>query len=1066
MKYRLALDMGSTSLGWCVLALDKYEVPSSIIDMGVRIFSDGREPSADKEVGAPLAVARRIARGQRRNHDRRDRRQRRLLSCLIQYGLMPQNQNDRKALESLDPYELRARALDTPLSLHELGRALFHINQRRGFKSNRKTDKRENDASNMKNAIKDLDGKMMLTNSRTLGEYLWREHQERQPVRVRSQMVKQKAEYNFYPSRDMYVKEIDALLAAQEKHHPALTEKVCEEIKDIIFYQRNLKPVQVGKCRFESGEDRARLAYPIVQKFRILQEVNNLQIERLSEGDPEITPEDRAEIIEALLNNKKKTFGQIRTLLKLPRDCHFNLESDRRTELAGDITSDLLSNQKCFGGNWKKFSQIEQEKIIDLLFESQDPDALVEQLVSDYGVTSDQAEEIANAPLPEGYGAVSKKAIEKMMPFLEQGMKYSDAAKSAKYHHPDFRTGEVFEHLPYYGEILQNNVIGGSGAEEDRKFPEKYFGKINNPSVHIALNQVRKLVNALIDQYGHPEEVVVELARDLKEPAEEITKDQTKNFKENERINKELLKLGERQNYRNRMLYKLWEDLGADVTKRCCPFCKIESPIAVHQVFNGECEEEHLLPFSRSYNDGRANKVIAHRECNRRKGNKTPFEAFSHTEEWPQILARVQNLPKNKRWRFQEDAWEIAKGEGEDVIARMLNDTRYMSKITKAYLSAVFDNEKGKSKVWSIPGQMTALLRDKWGLNDLLGEDDGKKDRTDHRHHAIDAFVIGCSDRGTFKKLADAAKRLEDDKTLYEKRHKLVSKMPEPFEGFFAQISKKVDGIVISYKPDHGGAFKAIHSSRPYTVAPLHKDNAYGLIGSGKKKGSVIVATRVAVESLEAQKHIDEVADPVIRQDLKNILEGVKEKSTEWKSALSAYSQKSGTRRVRIHIEKTQDSMVGIKQPIDRGPEDTKGKPYKFYELRGNYCAEIFCPDKGKQAGQWQCEIIPNYYAHQKDFIPDWRRNNPTAKLVIRLQIDDMVAYEENGNKYICRVKKMTSGLVYFRSHQIAKEEADKLSRKMSARQMQKFNVRKISVDIIGRVRDPKKLKQEGVVAV
>lgn len=108
----------------------------------------------------------------------------------------------------------------------------------------------------------------------------------------------------------------------------------------------------------------------------------------------------------------------------------------------------------------------------------------------------------------------------------------------------------------------------------------------------------------------------------------------------------------------------------------------------------------------------------------------------------------------------------------------MLNDTRYMSKITKAYLSAVFDNEKGKSKVWSIPGQMTALLRDKWGLNDLLGEDDGRKDRTDHRHHAIDAFVIGCSDRGTFKKLSDAAKRLEDDKTLYEKRHKLVSKMP------------------------------------------------------------------------------------------------------------------------------------------------------------------------------------------------------------------------------------------------------------------------------------------------
>lgn len=183
MKYRLALDMGSTSLGWCVLALDKHDAPSSIIDMGVRIFSDGRDDKSKE----PLAMAATAgARSLRRNYDRRDRRQRRLLSCLIQYGLMPQNQVERKALEHLDPYELRAKALDRQISIHELGRAIFHINQRRGFKSNRRTDKRENDASNMKNAIKDLDGKLMMTNSRTLGEYLWKQHQERQPVRVRS----------------------------------------------------------------------------------------------------------------------------------------------------------------------------------------------------------------------------------------------------------------------------------------------------------------------------------------------------------------------------------------------------------------------------------------------------------------------------------------------------------------------------------------------------------------------------------------------------------------------------------------------------------------------------------------------------------------------------------------------------------------------------------------------------------------------------------------------------------------------------------------------------------------
>jgi CRISPR-associated endonuclease Csn1 len=1068
MKYRLALDMGSTSLGWCLLALDQNNVPSSLINMGIRIFSDGRDDKSKE----PLAVARRGARSLRRNYDRRDRRQRRLLSCLIQYGLMPQNESKRKELEALDPYEIRAKALDEEVPLHELGRVIFHINQRRGFKSNRKADKRENDSSsNMKNAIKDLDGKLLLTNSRTLGEYLWKQHLESLPVRVRSRMVKDKAEYNFYPSREMYAKELDKIFAHQKKYHPKLTDEVCEEIKDILFYQRPLKPVTVGNCRFESGEKRARLAYPLVQKYRILQEVNNLQLERLAEGDPEITPEDREKIAHALLHAKWKkakkslmTFGQISKVIALGSGYKYNLESDRREGLQGDDTSAFLSQEACFGSRWEEFTSEQQEKLVDLLFETQDPEELVEILITNWDVTPEQAEEIANAPLAEGYGALSKKAIEKMMPFLEQGQIYSTAAKSAGYHHSDFRTGEVFERLPYYGEILPNNVIGGSYAPEDENLPEKYFGKINNPSVHIALNQVRKLVNALIDIYGPPEEVVIELARNLKEPPDDISKEQSKNQKENKRINEELAKLGQKQNYRNRMLYKLWEDLAEDPTKRCCPFSGVQ--ISQTDIFSGQFEEEHLLPFSRSYNDGRANKVLSSREWNRRKGNRSPFDAFAHTPEWPQMLARVQNLPKNKRWRFQEDAWEIAKGEGEDVIARMLNDTRYMSKITKAYLSAVFDNEKGKSKIWAIPGQMTALLRDKWGLNDLLGEEDGQKDRTDHRHHAIDAFVIGCSDRGMFKRLSDAAKKLEEDEKLFEKRHKLVSGMPGPFEGFLHQLQKKVEQIVISYKPDHGGASKAITAKTPYTVGPLHKETAYGFIRKGEKKGTVIVATRTPLESLKKMKNIEEIADPVICASLKNRLSGIKEDSPEWKAALANYSAENGTQRVRIHIEKTEDVLVGVKQPKDRGPEETRGKDYKYYALGGNYCAEIYCPNKGKKAGQWDCEIISNYHAHQKDHIPQWRKDNPTAKLIMRLQIDDMVAYEEEGKEIIARVKKMTGGRVYLRPHTIAKETADSLSWAASPNLLQQKNARKISVDITGRVRDSKKAqKSEGHAA-
>lgn len=1059
MKYRLALDMGSTSLGWCILALDKNDAPASILNMGVRIFTDGR----DNKTKEPLAVARRKARGLRRNNDRRDRRQKRLMDFLIQSGLMPENYNDRKKLESLDPYKLRAVALNEEIPLHHLGRALFHINQRRGFKSNRKTDRRENESSNMKNAIKDLDQKIMLSDCRTLGEYLHKQKEEKKSVRVRSNIVKNKAEYNFYPSREMYQKEVKALFEKQKSFHPSLTDKICETIEDIIFYQRPLKPAIVGSCRFEGGEKRARLALPLVQKFRILQEANNLQLDRLAEGDPMLDSDDRKQITQALLESRKKTFGQIRTLLKIPRDCRFNLESERRSELSGDLTSFLLSDEDYFGERWHQFTIEQQNTIINLLFDEPDPDTLIEKLATEWNVSPQQAENIANAPLPDGYGSVSAKAIIKMMPFLEQGMKYSEAAKAAGYHHSDFRTGEIFERLPYYGEILPNNVIGGSYSLSDKELPEKYFGKINNPTVHIALNQVRKLVNALIETYGHPEQIVIELARELKEPAEDITKDQTKNQKDNERINKELELLNVKPNYRNRMLFKLWEDLATDPLKRCCPFSGVQ--ISKSDIFTGQFEEEHLLPFSKSYNDGRANKVLSLRAKNREKGNRTPYEAFCHTPEWPEILARVQNLPKNKQWRFKEECWEIAKGEGEDIIARMLNDTRYMTKITKAYLSAVFDNEKGKSKIWAVPGQMTALLRDKWGLNDMLGEENGQKDRTDHRHHAIDAFVIGCSDRGTFKRLSDAARKLEEDEKLYDKRHKLVTDLPEPFEGFRQQITEKLEKMVISYKPDHGNAASAINAPRPFTIAGLHKETAYGYIRKGEKKGTIVVATRSTIDSFVKLKQLEDIADPAIRTALVKCLEGIKEGSAEWKATLLKFTEDTGTRRVRIHIEKTQDVLVPVVQPKDRGPEDTRDQEYKLYAMGGNYCAEIYCPNKGKNAGKWKCEIIPHYYAHQKDFIPQWRRDNPTAKLIMRLQIDDMVAYEQDGQKKITKVKKMTGGLVYLREHSIAKEISDQLSWAASPGLLQEKMARKISVDILGRVKDPMGMKKKSEAA-
>ena len=359
------------------------------------------------------------------------------------------------------------------------------------------------------------------------------------------------------------------------------------------------------------------------------------------------------------------------------------------------------------------------------------------------------------------------------------------------------------------------------------------------------------------------------------------------------------------------------------------------------------------------------------------------------------------------------------------------------------------EEQRGESRVYGIPGRLTALIRRKWGLNRLFDDDSEKKDRSNHRHHAIDAFVVGCTTRGMLQKVSSMNE---------EQRDKI--RIPEPFEGFREQLRDKAARMIISYKPDHGHARKALKQGK--TVARLHQETAYGRAGPGDpQKGTMIYVTRKAVSAFTKRKHIKEVADPRWRQILLDAVYGCKEGGKAFKAALADFAEKHNIRRLRVHVERTPATMIPIYQPDEKGEEGAQ--PYKYYALGGNYCADIYCPDKGKNAGKWGIEIISNFHAHRQDFRPQWQKDYPTAKKVMRLQINDMVAYEEDGETKICRVKKMSSGVVYFRDHRIAKEEADTLSRQLSPQQMQKFNLRKISVDITGRVRDPKLTKNQRI---
>ena len=310
MRYRLALDLGSTSLGWAMVRLSVDNKPCAVIKTGVRIFSSGRNPKD----GSSLAVTRREARAARRRRDRFLKRKTRMLRSLIKYGLFPTEKAQQKELEKLNPYALRARGLDGSLTPFEFGRALFHINQRRGFKSNRKTDKKDNESSALKGAITKLRQDLITENCRTVGELLYKRHISGQTVRARFRQKKVTKDdgktgfdksYDLYIDRTMIEHEFDVLWAKQADLSPAtFTEAARVDLKDVLLHQRPLLPAKPGRCTFLPQEERAPIALPSVQRFRIYQEVNHLRILRDQLKEEPLTLAQRDILVASLERNR------------------------------------------------------------------------------------------------------------------------------------------------------------------------------------------------------------------------------------------------------------------------------------------------------------------------------------------------------------------------------------------------------------------------------------------------------------------------------------------------------------------------------------------------------------------------------------------------------------------------------------------------------------------------------------------------------------------------------------------------------------------------------------------
>lgn len=1058
MKYRLGIDLGASSLGWFIVRLNEQLSPMEAVAGGARIFPDGRDPQSH----TPLQVARRMTRGMSRRRDRLLQRKHALLKTLKKIGLMPVDEKDAKPLCSLNPYRLRSLALEKKLEPHEIGRAIFHINQRRGFKSNRRADRfDDNEKSNVKSSISSLQKELA---GRTLGQYLYVREKAKAGTRMRAETIKGKNQYEMYADRGMYIDEFKRIWDFQAQFHPELlTPENKQRIYDNIFSQRPLKIPERGKCRFEPDQERAYAAYPISQEFRILQEVNNLEVVRMDSDELPLQNSDRSRLAAALMNPFSKmpdksgivAWKKIRKFLNLPESAKFNLESDTRKGLLCDTTALLLADKSRFSDSWMLADGELRRQTIDLLMTSDDEGEIAKFLKSNYKISDASIENILNASmkLDAGTSSLSALAMSKIIPGLRKGLMYDKVCMEAGYKHSGYGDGNFMDALPYYGAVLKGGVLGGKAEFDSEKEPEKHYGKINNPTVHIALNQLRRVVNTLIGVYGKPEEIVVELARDLplgEKGLSEIKKEQLKNKNDNEKIDEELEKLGVLKNRKNRIKFKLWEDLNEDPKKRMCPFCGRQIPLT--ELFSPSFEVEHLLPFSRTFDDSRANKVISCIRCNRLKRGRTPYEAFGpgspdhDGEKWREIISRALEMHKSKQWRFDPDAMECFRGSESDMIARMLNDTRYMARVAREYLACLMPSHK----IAAVTGRATALLRGKWGLNSILAKDgEEAKNREDHRRHAIDAFVLACTDRGIMQKISLCAKMAEDAGL-----DKLIGDIGDPFDGY---DRKKLEDIFAnmkaSHKPDRGNVARAIRENK--TLGELHKQTAYGRIGGSDDDKQITIASRITLDSLKFKKdNIEQIGDDKIRKDLLRIYENLdaqKAGEKEWKAELFQYAQKRGIKRVRIHLKNRETyKLIPVR--------DKNGKIYKYMDNSENYCMDIYMPS---DSGKWQFEAVSMYAAHNNCAMPNWRKKDAKAKLVMRLFKNDIIAFDENGQTHYRRICVLTShGQIKFADLNFAGILGNPPSKMPGA--LQKLNARKVYIDEIGRILDPGKSKYGG----
>lgn len=889
MRKRIfGFDLGIASIGWAVVDFDKEFfdkntgelIEGKIIGTGVRCFPVAENPKD----GASLALPRRQKRLARRTCRRRARRMQGIKELFIKNNLV----SDEKTLNDLyanqiggDVWDLRIKGLSEKLSKEELIRVLTHLAKHRGFKSYRKAaEEKDKEGGKVLKAINA--NKELLSENKTLAQIIVERSGQTGKKRnctKKDEKGKDVAIYNNSIPRDEIEKELDLIFKNQQQYG-IFSEDLYNNFKRIAFRFRPVGSIEkmVGFCSFEPGEKRAPKEAPSSELFVALTKINNISLK--DNGQVRFpTSEERKKIIELLKETKTVKY---KTLAKkiFPVGVRFKDVDYDKTEKKSkdgsvkkiDPEDKLFYEMKgwhklksCFTTEEWEFVQQDirlLDKIVNIIT-CEKNDTSISAALEKLNVPKEFIPKFLQCTFDK-FLNLSFKALYKIIPFMsgekpvkdnKENPHYNDACEAAGYHFKEKTT----------------HLVETSG---DFLPPIPFDKQTTVPVVNRTIAQFRKVYNAMVRQYGLPDQINIETGRELKKTHEEREWIKNKN-EENQEERKNIIKKLEAEdkdikvNSTNVLKWRLYEEQHS----KCIYSGKI---IDIKRLTEEKYVEiDHIIPYSRSFDNSYNNKVLCFSEENQKKGNRTPFEYIKDPAKWSNFEARVKLLHnKRKEDRLLDTTFKDRELEFKD---RNANDNSHISRYVKQYCEEGIDFSKSpckniKNRIQMRTGYLTDYLRHQWGL---------EKDRNENdRHHAQDAIVIACATQEMVTYLSYVSSVFEKKYEVQEKTgeawYKSLKKRYEPWTGFRNEVLASISNIFVSRPPRKkasGSAHKdTIYSSKigkgslPIRGGFADKDNMFRL-DVFKKDGKYYIVPIYTVDLVLKDK-FEDAPQPYIFEDI------------------------------------------------------------------------------------------------------------------------------------------------------------------------------------------------------